>query len=199
MAENNSTNANKPSVNEGPLTFESFVESHKPQLLSLGIPNLYWNSLFEKLNEERYDAGSNFVMNQVEGEWEVLSIKDVKKSNPDCIFLIDHAWTFEIPFARMQLMQHKNLFLRMLDLMGITYEEQVEPNTIMVDKILEVMWQYNQTYSFSHEIEDEPFWYIMDEFGSRIQHSSEPNVNIDVYKGQYILLRIRLYIVCYGR
>ena len=177
MAENQTDNNQPPVDTDTPLTFESFLETHKPQLLSLGIPNLFWHSLFVKLNEERFDAGGSFMMHRVEGDWEVLAV-GIDSSNPECVFLIDHAWTYEIPFARDQLMQHKDLCIRMLDLMEIDHEGVVEPNKQLIDRILDRMWQYNQTYSFSHEIEDEPLWYVMDEFGSRIQHSSNPNVKI---------------------
>ena len=66
----------------------------------------------------------------------------------------------------------------MLNLMEIDHGDVIEPNKQLIDIILDRMWQYNQTYSFSHEIEDEPLWYVMDEFGSRIQHNSDPNVKI---------------------
>ena len=164
-------------TNSVPLTFESFVQSHKPQLISLGIPNLYWQTLFHKLNGEIFDAGNKFTMHELEkGDWEVVGV-NIRASDPDCIFLIDHAWTYEIPFAREQLIKNPSLLVRMQNLMGISNVDS-EPNKSPVDRVLERMWQYNQTYSFSHEIEDEPLWYVMDEFGSHIQHSSDPNVKI---------------------
>ena len=167
-------------TDSAPLTFESFVQSHKPQLVSLGIPNLYWQTLFNKLNGDIFDAGNSFTMHELEeGEWEVVGV-NIRASDPDCIYLIDHAWTYEIHFAREQLMKLPNLFFRMLNLMGISNDnsESVHPNKPQVDRILDRMWQFNQTYSFSHEIEDEPLWYVMDEFGSRIQHSNDANVKI---------------------
>ena len=168
---------NDVDTNSVVLTFESFIESHKPQLLSLGIPNLHWKTLFHKLNGEIFDAGNNFTMHEVEkGDWEVVGA-NIRTSDPDCIFLIDHAWTYEIPFARDQLVKHPDLLARMLDLMGIS-NEHLDPSKTPVDRVLDCMWQYNQTYSFSHELEEEPLWYVMDEFGSRIQHSSDANVNI---------------------
>ena len=168
-----------PPPDSVPLTFESFVLKHKPQLVSLGIPNLYWQSLFAKVNGDVFDAGKNFMMNMLgEGEWEILGYK-INKSNPESIFLIDHAWTYEIPYARDQLMSHPKLLTRMLKLMEIEdTDEVVTPTKPLVDRVLERMWQYNMTYSFSHEYEDEPLWYVMDEFGSRIQHSTNPNVKI---------------------
>ncbi|CAL7951039.1 unnamed protein product [Xylocopa violacea] len=46
-----------------------------------------------------------------------------------------------------------------------------------IDFVLNEMWRYNQSFSLSSgSIEDRmPIWYIMDEVGSAINHSDEPN------------------------
>ena len=44
------------------------------------------------------------------------------------------------------------------------------------------MWKIAQTYSIGNQgltVEDRmPVWYIMDEFGSRLQHSDDPNFRL---------------------
>ncbi|GFR57700.1 tubulin--tyrosine ligase-like protein 12, partial [Elysia marginata] len=50
------------------------------------------------------------------------------------------------------------------------------------EEILTTMWKFNQTYTFGNFDQGSenalPKWYIMDEFGSRIQHSDDPNFRI---------------------
>ncbi|XP_018408938.1 PREDICTED: tubulin--tyrosine ligase-like protein 12 [Nanorana parkeri] len=91
------------------------------------------------------------------------------------IFLIDHAWTYRVEHARQQLMEVPGLLHRMANLMGFEFHGEV-PDEGVVEEVLAEMWKYNQTYQLSHGSAEEkvPVWYIMDEFGSRIQHSDEP-------------------------
>lgn len=50
------------------------------------------------------------------------------------------------------------------------------PSEQLVDKILQRMWSFNGAYQISNSLV--PVWYIMDEFGSRIQHSDEPSIAV---------------------
>uniref|UniRef100_A0A803K6H5 Tubulin tyrosine ligase-like 12 n=1 Tax=Xenopus tropicalis TaxID=8364 RepID=A0A803K6H5_XENTR len=99
----------------------------------------------------------------------------LRASNPNSIFLIDHAWTYRVDHARQQLLQVPGLFHRMANLIGLPFHGEV-PDEGMVEAVLQEMWKYNQTYQLSHGSAEEkvPVWYIMDEFGSQIQHSDEP-------------------------
>uniref|UniRef100_A0A8C6C9F1 Tubulin tyrosine ligase like 12 n=1 Tax=Monodon monoceros TaxID=40151 RepID=A0A8C6C9F1_MONMO len=92
------------------------------------------------------------------------------------IFLIDHAWTCRVAHARQQLQQMPGLLHRMANLMGIEFHGEL-PSTEAVDLVLEEMWKFNQTYQLAHGTAEEkvPVWYIMDEFGSRIQHADVPS------------------------
>jgi hypothetical protein len=50
-----------------------------------------------------------------------------------------------------------------------------------VSHIFEHMWKYACTYRFSttaNQSDQESYWYIMDEVGSAIQHSDDPNIEI---------------------
>ncbi|KAF7237647.1 Tubulin--tyrosine ligase-like protein 12 [Varanus komodoensis] len=149
-----------------------------------------------------FDAGEYFGIMQVEEveeedeEDEEIEEESKKKSNPgrrlcykvivtnenglqaaqpDSIFLIDHAWTYHVGHARQQLLQVPGLLQRMANLMEIDFHGEV-PDDHTVSQVLEEMWKYNQTYQLSCGTAEEkvPVWYIMDEFGSRIQHSDEP-------------------------
>lgn len=184
------------------IEFSDFVVLHAPALRAAGIPSLYWESLHHKLANEIFDAGEMFgIMLVEEMEDEDEEIEDIMEeekkkpnpgnvpcykvivtnehgiqaSNPNCIFLIDHAWTYRVEHARQQLLQIPGLLHRMANLMGIEFHGEV-PDEGVIEEVLKEMWKYNQTYKLAQGSAEEkvPVWYIMDEFGSRIQHSDEP-------------------------
>ncbi|CAG5121659.1 unnamed protein product [Candidula unifasciata] len=180
------------------LNYETFIEIHVHQLRASGVPEIYWENLFVKLKTEKilfettqlYDAGMIFEMqidpdaanDSVFGGWRVMctSSRPIKLDDPQHIYLIDHAWTYQIEDMRAALDAVPGLVERMVNLMnlepaGSSMEEQIEA-------ILDKMWCFNQTYSFGNfDLGSEaakPKWYIMDEFGSRIQHSDTPNFRV---------------------
>ncbi|XP_061570285.1 tubulin--tyrosine ligase-like protein 12 [Cololabis saira] len=175
--------------------FQTFVTLHSRALQSSGIPSLYWNSLHHKISNEIYDAGDVFgIMQVLQKEEEendgrqkddggaVIGCKVVvtrdsglQVSQPDSVFLVDHAWTYHVEQARQQLEQIPGLLHRMASLMGVPFHGEV-PNPDTVSLVLEEMWKYNQTYHISQGSAEEkvPVWYIMDEFGSQVQHSHQP-------------------------
>ncbi|XP_053575031.1 tubulin--tyrosine ligase-like protein 12 [Bombina bombina] len=183
--------------------YTKFVCLHQAALTASGVPELYWKSLHGKLESEIFDAGDIFGIMQVEeaeeedGEGIDAEIVEQKRkpnpgtepsfkvivtnenglltSSPNSIFLIDHAWTYRVENARQQLMEVAGLLHRMANLMGIEFHGEV-PDEGVVEEVLQEMWKYNQTYQLSQGTAEEkvPVWYIMDEFGSRIQHSDEP-------------------------
>ncbi|XP_076152731.1 tubulin--tyrosine ligase-like protein 12 [Alosa pseudoharengus] len=179
--------------------FKLFLSVHTPALKASNIPPVYWRNLHLKLANEVFDAGEVFGIMQVDDseeqeEEEENSEVERKKSNPEIVykvivtsesglqasvptsvFLVDHAWTYRVEMARQQLEQVPGLLARMASLMGLDFHgEAPDPDT--VDQVLEDMWLYNQTYHLSHGSAEEkvPVWYIMDEFGSRVQHSNQP-------------------------
>lgn len=170
--------------------FEQFLKLHQPQLISSDIPEIFWPSLFYKLKNGIYDAGKTFQIQQVFDEseessdysWKVVAIseEDIEPSDSFHIYLIDHCWTFRTADARPALQTMESLKSRMISMMdvntdGLNDEEQTEA-------VLKSMWKYCQTYKFGHldrgSNEAMPVWYIMDEFGSYIQHSDSPSVRI---------------------
>ena len=49
----------------GVAEFNNFLATHKLQLQSAGVPELYWVSLFAKLSKQIFDAGELFSLLQV--------------------------------------------------------------------------------------------------------------------------------------
>ncbi|XP_024146022.1 tubulin--tyrosine ligase-like protein 12 [Oryzias melastigma] len=173
--------------------FAAFVALHAAALSSSGVPRVFWNSLFHKITHEVFDAGEVFGILQFREEEEETETKSnpaadvrckvvvtresgLQVSDPNSIFLVDHAWTYRVEHARQQLEQIPGLLPRMASLMGVDFHGEV-PSPEIVELILERMWKYNQTYQLSQGSAEEkvPVWYIMDEFGSQVQHSDRPS------------------------
>ncbi|CAL4081098.1 unnamed protein product, partial [Meganyctiphanes norvegica] len=166
---------------------KSFVELHKAQLETSDVPKHLWSTIFRKLHGEIYDAGEFFQICQVtrsdnevensEVQWKVIVIKPegIKASHPNNVFLIDHAWTYRAEEARKHLQEMPVLLERMASLMDISQSDTSQDD--LIQNVLNTMWKYNNTYSLVGKTAEErlPVWYIMDEFGCRIQHCGEPN------------------------
>ncbi|XP_011644487.1 tubulin--tyrosine ligase-like protein 12 [Pogonomyrmex barbatus] len=166
--------------------FDTFCTTHKLQLESYGVPQLFWKILFKKIQNQIYDAGLAFQLMQVEYEngerhvtepiWKLIvsAEKGISVDDSNNIYLIDHAWTYDVSSAQQNLIQVPGLLNRMCVLMGINTEADEQEK---IENVLNEMWRYNQSYSLNYgNIEDRmPVWYIMDEVGSAINHSDEPN------------------------
>uniref|UniRef100_UPI0037E7CEFF tubulin--tyrosine ligase-like protein 12 n=1 Tax=Semicossyphus pulcher TaxID=241346 RepID=UPI0037E7CEFF len=180
--------------------FTAFVALHAGALQSSGIPQIYWRSLQHKITDEIYDAGEVFGIMQYQQEEEEDKVNGEKKNNPGAeirckvvvtresglqasestsVYLVDHAWTCRVENARQQLEQIPGLLPRMASLMGVDFHgEAPDPDT--VELVMERMWKYNQTYHLSQGSAEEkvPVWYVMDEFGSQVQHSDQPTCGL---------------------
>ncbi|XP_066525555.1 tubulin--tyrosine ligase-like protein 12 [Hoplias malabaricus] len=172
--------------------YRAFLTVHSAALRSAGVPPLYWRSLHYKLSNEVFDAGEVFGIMRVEHEEDVeeetipgaeVSSKVIvtresglQACDPSSVYLVDHAWTYRVENARQQLMEIPGLLGRMASLMGLSFHgEAPDPDT--VELVLDDMWKFSQTYQLSQGSAEEkvPVWYIMDEFGSQVQHSSQPS------------------------
>uniref|UniRef100_A0A8C1M4F3 Tubulin tyrosine ligase-like family, member 12 n=1 Tax=Cyprinus carpio TaxID=7962 RepID=A0A8C1M4F3_CYPCA len=174
--------------------YQLFLSQHSPALKAAKIPPLYWKTLHLKLANEVFDAGEVFGIMQVEEEEEdegneqrvnpgdevaykviVTRESGLQAADPTSVFLVDHAWTYRVESARQQLLEIPGLLIRMASLMGLPFHGEA-PDPDIVELVLDNMWKYNQTYQLSQGTAEEkvPVWYIMDEFGSRVQHSSQP-------------------------
>ncbi|KAI4495456.1 hypothetical protein M0802_008670 [Mischocyttarus mexicanus] len=166
--------------------YHTFLQTHQPQLKSSGVPKIFWEALFNKLKNQDFDAGLVFQLARIDYEDDEREPKDpvwklfvstengISVRDPNNIYLVDHAWTYDTLNARENLTNVPGLLDRMCSLMG--YDIENEEND-KIEFILKEMWRYNQSFSVnSGTIEDRmPIWYIMDEVGSAINHSDDPN------------------------
>ena len=181
--------------NEG---YEQFLQTHQLQLVFNNIPKHLYRRLYEKMRGEIFDSGDYFLLCPVDDDDEEL----VKPFNPErhyyvstigniildpendenAIFLVDHAWTYRIRDARKDLKTIPNLYERMAALMNVNSDTKDDG----MELIFQRMWKFNQCYTLTptridsnllSEATQEPYWYIMDELGSAIRHSSS-NANV---------------------
>lgn len=163
-----------------------FLANHEAQLKANNIPEQFWKPLCLKLKNQIFDAGNNFSMLYIEPEESnsedhssvkvVVSTDLVDPSDGNNIYLIDHAWTFKASEAKVHLMEVPGLVERMAKLMNLSPQSDN-----LVEDILKHMWKFNLNYSCSalSSVEYQlPLWYVMDEFGSAVQHSDNPNFKI---------------------
>lgn len=107
----------------GDLTSDQFLALHRHQLESVGVPRQYWKTLSTKVLNEVYDAGDYFTMfydDAQTSKWKVAVThpSGITPNDPNSIFLVDHAWSFELGYARKQLLAIPGLLNRMVTLMG---------------------------------------------------------------------------------
>lgn len=163
-----------------------FLTNHEAQLKNNNVPEQFWKPLCLKLKNQIFDAGNNFSMLYIEPDESnsedpssvkvVVSTDLMDPSDGNNIYLIDHAWTFKASEAKLHLMEVPGLVERMGKLMNLSPQSDS-----LVEDILKHMWKFNLTYSCSalSSVEDQlPLWYVMDEFGSAVQHSDNPNFKI---------------------
>ncbi|KAL0269717.1 UNVERIFIED_CONTAM: hypothetical protein PYX00_007355 [Menopon gallinae] len=170
---------------DGLVEYNIFMTRHKLQLERSSVPEKFWFTLHKKLEKGIFDAGESFAIYKIDYEdnklesdplYTVLVSKEdgIRCDDREQIYLVDHAWTYSYNNAVENLTQIPGLLTRMCNLMGVADEL---PDEEKVEKVCDEMWKYNQTYSYGFgDAENRvPIWYIMDEFGSAIQHSINPN------------------------
>lgn len=164
---------------------QTFLNQHKGQLITAGVPEIYWEPLYRKLLTKNFDAGRSFQIVKIEYEevrepheplWGLQAIKVLDKSDSENIYLIDHAWVFQINEARKHL-EYDQLRYRMAQLLGV---EESLPKAALIDQIFEKIWRVNNFYTVRNVegSEQSHIWYILDELGSSVQHSDTPNCRI---------------------
>ncbi|KAG7297861.1 hypothetical protein JYU34_018613 [Plutella xylostella] len=170
---------------DGLSNYNSFIALHKPQLLLSGVPEHFWPILCKKLRDEIFDSGLTFQLVQIDYEdcekapydplWSVIAIKDIDRSDCDHIYLIDHAWTFKANVVKSNLRNVPGLLDRMCNLMQVDAEDTDEK----IEKVSQLVWKYAHTYAIGGDefsVEDRvPVWYVLDELGSGLTHSDNPN------------------------
>ncbi|XP_063921513.1 tubulin--tyrosine ligase-like protein 12 [Zophobas morio] len=164
-----------------------FLNLHKNQLLSSGIPEIYWKTINQKIQNQTFNAGETFQLMQIsydeeksahEPAWALQVKTDVKHSDPKQIYLIDHTWTFRVGHAKNQLLEFDTLRSRLCSILGL---DETLPKEEVAENVFANIWKLCRTYSVGNaeNIEDRlPVWYVMDEIGSAVIHSDEPNCRI---------------------
>lgn len=172
-----------------------FLARHSSQLLASGVPQHFWPEIYRKITTETFDAGVFMQLMLIEYDEDEEEDDDVEKESrpvfalsvaaengirakdPTAVFLVDHAWTFRTNIARQQLEEYEHLLNRMCAITGVDLEDEHR-----VEKVLGKMWKYCQAYTLSSDqLSDEdrqPIWYIMDEVGSAVVHSDDPNFRL---------------------
>ncbi|XP_017025140.1 tubulin--tyrosine ligase-like protein 12 [Drosophila kikkawai] len=176
--------------------YNEFVALHKPQLESSSIPMHFWPALYRKLAADTFDAGEALQLMLIDYDEDeeqnpaedddspnpvfalgVARDQGIRASDPQAIYLIDHAWTFRLNSARQQLQQYPHLADRLSAITGVDLELEDR-----IDKILRRLWKYCHAYSIGSEgltdEERQPIWYVMDEVGSAVNHSDDPNFRL---------------------
>lgn len=168
----------------------NFLELHEKQFKSFQVPQHYWPTVYEKLTKAIFNVSPYFQLAKVEYDEEkdpedpayiiqVANEEGIKKDDRDHIYLIDHAWSFQMFstfWSSLESHEGKEANLnRMCNMMGIDISLDEDRK---LDKIYDLIWKYTQTYSVLSTDTNEhvPIWYVMDEVGSAIIHSDNPNV-----------------------
>ncbi|XP_015110656.1 tubulin--tyrosine ligase-like protein 12 [Diachasma alloeum] len=170
--------------------FEDFLKFHQPQFVSSQIPEHFWPKIWEKLKNQVFDAGLYFSIAQIDYEGCPRGPKDpvyklflsaegpMSCGDPNNVFLIDHAWTYDVSTARIHLTKVAGLLDRMCNIMGNLSPSDSKDQKL--EFVLQEMWRYNQFLTInSDNIEEKlPLWYVMDEVGSAINHNDSPNFRV---------------------
>ncbi|KAB0801588.1 hypothetical protein PPYR_03774 [Photinus pyralis] len=170
------------------MDFDTFKQLHEQQLNSSMIPKHFVKVLHEKLEKQVFDAGNAFTLLRVDDQdmrdkdfvpWVLqLHLEDgIKANDPSNIYLIDHAWTFEVKNARKQLQTLTELRRRVASITGV---EETENEEEMCEQIFDEIWKYGNFYwAQTNNVEDKiPIWYLLDEVGSAVHHSGNANCRI---------------------
>ncbi|GMS84322.1 hypothetical protein PENTCL1PPCAC_6497, partial [Pristionchus entomophagus] len=169
-------------------TYDDFERAHKAQLMAGDVPQPLWEQLFSKLANETFDGGEYVSLIYEEDQENIHPWKVQTSQALNCnehIFLIDHAWTFEMNQERKLLLSDASLRARMAALVGLDCDEDEnessdeevqgvetkeeengikrerresrneEKNENLVDDIIKRLWRYIGTYSIRYKKEVE--------------------------------------------
>lgn len=135
-------------------SYENFVALHAAQLRDGGVSELFWKSLCTKLNQKIFDAGDYFQLllldygdedrKEKDPTFTVVSLKEIKTSDPNAIILIDHAVTFKPDIIRKQLTDNESLLNRLSIMMGLPVNDDIE-------KVMTNIWKFSNFYSIKGE------------------------------------------------
>jgi tubulin--tyrosine ligase-like protein 12 len=106
----------------------------------------------------------------------VLTDEQGLRANSD-IYLIDHALTIsdaDVTQLRSQISSHPQLTERIAAMFGVDIDESTNSDSVK-SQILQKFWKFANCYHLSGSTSSSN-WFVMDELGSAVAHSGEPNV-----------------------
>ncbi|CBY32900.1 unnamed protein product [Oikopleura dioica] len=174
--------------NEDNDEYQQFLADNLDQLNSLGIPELFWKTLQRKISSESFDGGNKFMLTHVaeddsgipvDSNYKVVVCDEegLKHDDPKQIYLIDHACTWRSQEElRYYLDNMEGLKERLAGILNVS--------TTDYDCATEICKRsYNRSGTYSYPSE-QPFdvWYLNDELGARVRHSSSPSVQSGVFR-----------------
>lgn len=107
------------------------------------------------------------------------------------VFLLDHMWTTTFPQSREQLQTIPGLAERIAEAIGMQHigsepkpesESKIKPESepgsgsSLVDRVWKAMWPHLNCYNVPGD--EYTRWYMMDEVGTSISHSSDPSFRV---------------------
>lgn len=112
-----------------------------------------------------------------------VDLAPVQPDSDEALFIVDHAWTFTADKMKEQLEQTPQLLERMESLMQLSTADEDEGQLSKdqrMGNVMECVWKFANTYRIGNLKPEEAsaIWYIMDEFGSAIEHSDAPNMRM---------------------
>lgn len=132
--------------------YEQFLAAHETQLKASGVPESFFKAIYNKLHNQIFDGGEYFQLLLLDyGEddreekdpvFTVTTVKEIKASDPNAVFLVDHALTFKPDILRKQLVENPAIVNRLSIMMGLPENDDVE-------KVIDNIWRFSSFYSIN--------------------------------------------------
>ncbi|RTG81145.1 uncharacterized protein DC041_0006650 [Schistosoma bovis] len=131
--------------------FKEFIKLHDDQLRASGIPAHFWRRLHEKLLHEIYDANTSVMMQQIEYTNDDEGDNEIGSEE----LTVNRDWDILVCSDQL-LVSDSNKYCRY-------YKLSTQENMSLLSQVPELQ---------------QIMWYVLDEVGSRIQHSDEPTARM---------------------
>lgn len=131
----------------------AFLQQHEAQLRASGVPEHLFKAIAVKLENGIFDAGEYFQLLLIEYEegekgakdpvFAVQALKDIKTTDENAVFLIDHALTFKADGLRKQLEEAPSMVNRLGIMMGLDDEDK------NLETVMQHIWRYSNFYTIN--------------------------------------------------
>lgn len=132
---------------------DAFLKQHENQLRASGVPEHLFRAIAVKLENGIFDAGEFFQLLLIEydeGErddqdpvFAVQALKEIKATDGNAVFLIDHALTFKADKLREQLEEAPSMINRLGIMMGLDDENK------NLETVMQHIWRYSNFYTIN--------------------------------------------------